>query len=307
MLSNMSFVSGHFDLPGVVYNPSYAFGIDSFGSDPEFFAVKNGEYIVPDSILKKSITKDKSVYFNTDIFGDGPVYEVYVYPSYRYLTDNVMCSYRALKMFARKEDGCSVSNDPQVEFDKNYWDTVPDFVKEIGCSPDIYLWPTRKGFWIGDAEKQELTNVRYAGGHIHVSFLSFSGNNAKTPSDKKTIYTSPLFTYLASIVIGLFVSEVYPVVLKLERKKFGKLNYTPRFASRYGVPILCRLKSYGVEIRSPSNWMLTDPEARVVLNERLYNVFKENIYDKPELDFTDVPYGEELEDMVKEFRKEFKL
>ncbi len=212
-----------------------------------------------------------------------------------------------LKHEAKNNENCSISIEPQAEFEKSYWETVPDFVKDVGCSPDIYLWPSSNGYWIKEADQEELDNVRYAGGHIHLEFTGLSSDltNVLSESDEKYISSLDFMHQYASLAIGLFTSEIYPFLLKMERKAFGKLNYKPRFASRYGVPILCRIKPYGVEIRCVSNWIVANEKRNNALVSHLRRVFLKGEFVYPEIDFSGVPYGEELEELVKEFRKEF--
>lgn len=306
MLNGMKFVEGPFVDP--IYNKYRGpINLKRIGSDPEFFSKRGEDYIVPDSILNKKIDKHNGI--NGMIFGDGPAYEIYVYPTNINIKmfEEVKYSVSCLRQTAKHEDNCSISIEPQVEFEKNYWDSLPDFVKDIGCSPDIYLWPSKNGYWIKEADQEELDNVRYAGGHIHLEFtgLTDSFTDVLSDSDEKYIVSSDFMHHYASLAIGLFTSEIFPFLLDEERRAFGKLNYKPRFASRYGVPILCRIKPYGVEIRCVSNWIVADERRNEELVSHLRRVFLNREFVYPEIDFSGVHYGEELEELVKEFRKEF--
>lgn len=143
---------------------------------------------------------------------------------------------------------------PCTYFDKSYFDTLPDFVKELGCDPDIsaFTGKPKPDPFIADG----LTNVpRTAAGHIHLGWTS--GKDVANDEGHKTD---------CHALANLFYDTLGSVFKLLEPDK-GKARKRLLY---YGHSGAYRVKPYGIEFRSPSNTWIKHPKMYI----GIYNMFE---------------------------------
>jgi hypothetical protein len=131
-----------------------------------------------------------------------------------------------------KDKVCSQNNlelviEPYVNFDEN--DLISDDATKFGCDPDFNVWLGGKPNTVGRPEK----TGRCAGGHIHVGY------------DNHNYVTS---NYIIK-ALDLFISV--PLVLMEPNNKRKEM---------YGKAGSFRPQPWGVEYRSPSNFIISSPE-----------------------------------------------
>ena len=128
---------------------------------------------------------------------------------------------------------------PVAIFAKKYWDGIDMSAKELGCDPD---YDVTGNINENPSERLEDRPLRTGSGHIHIGFT-----NGKTTED------TGHFEDCRFIANSFFMRKVYAPTSRVENKR---LQY-------YGMNGSFRPKSYGVEIRSPSNlWLRSDETIR---------------------------------------------
>jgi hypothetical protein len=132
---------------------------------------------------------------------------------------------------------------PTVFFDKDYYESLPEEAKELGCDPDYCAYS------IDPSEPNPRpdgdSGQRSAAGHIHV------GWGADIPVDHPDhVEVCRAFIRNLDVFVGLGMTCIDSDTER--RKLYGK-------AGAY------RPKSYGVEYRTPSNaWILNTPLRRFI-------------------------------------------
>lgn len=131
-------------------------------------------------------------------------------------------------------DGYELRAVPSVEFDKEYYDSLPDDIKKVGCDPefDAYTEEVREPVPSG--------NIRCGAGHIHVGWRDDA--DIKSPNHRADCFTlAKQFDHYLGVYSRYWDFDKQRVV-------------------SYGRPGGCRIKTYGVEYRTLSNAWLNDPE-----------------------------------------------
>lgn len=130
--------------------------------------------------------------------------------------------------------------EPSVQFDKDYYDSLPDSAKELGCEPD-YCAYSDDPFKPNDRPNGD-TGLRSAAGHIHF------GWGADIPADHPDhINVCRSFIRQLDWYVGLAMTV---------------MDTDSRRRELYGKAGAFRPKSYGVEYRTPSNVWLKAPSHR---------------------------------------------
>jgi hypothetical protein len=143
----------------------------------------------------------------------------------------------------------AVEINPTAEFPEEYFNALPDQVRELGCEPDFDAYT-------GEENKKPATDrpMRTGAGHIHVGWR-------KNEADP---YDSAHFAVCQNVVKLLECSLFLPSL------SFD--NDTQR-RELYGNPGAFRPKTYGVEYRVLSNaWLKDDRLMRWVFNTTLRSV-----------------------------------
>lgn len=129
---------------------------------------------------------------------------------------------------------------PTVTFEKTYYDGLPKTAKELGCDPDFCAYslnPTE-----ANPRPDGDSGLRSAAGHIHVGW----GSDIPTDHpDHIDVCRSFIRNLDAFVGLAMTVIDTCPE----RRKLYGK-------AGAY------RVKSYGVEYRTPSNAWIINPVLR---------------------------------------------
>lgn len=126
---------------------------------------------------------------------------------------------------------------PTAWFQPDYWATIPDEAKVLGCEPDY------NGYTLEPNPKPETDKpFRTASGHIHIGWTA-----DKDPKAGEHISDCGLVARQLDMVLGVHSHEWDS---DLERQKL------------YGKPGAFRAKSYGMEYRPLSNaWLRLSPES----------------------------------------------
>lgn len=134
-------------------------------------------------------------------------------------------------------EGVQLVATPSVIFDNEYYASIPDTNKQMGCTPDYNAW-----LYGGQNDIPDVLvpSLRAAGGHIHLGPEGFSD----LPEDVQYMRQVTLVKQLDCIV-GLQCMLWDP---PNERKNI------------YGKAGAYRPKPYGVEYRTPSNYWLSSEE-----------------------------------------------
>jgi len=143
---------------------------------------------------------------------------------------------------------------PVAEFKKKLWDKVPEEAKVLGCDPDYNA--NTGDVNINPTEKLENTALRTAAGHIHIGWTE----NAD-PSDFQH------FVDCRYVARG-FHQKKLPFYSPTTEEEYRRLQF-------YGHNGSFRAKSYGVELRSPSNLWVTREDKRRAMYQTTRKVFKE--------------------------------
>ena len=140
---------------------------------------------------------------------------------------------------------------PFMEFDAKYFATIPDEAKILGCDPD-YSGRTGKRKSppeIGDEP------FRTAAGHIHIGW------------DRFLDVTDPAHNEDCRFVSHT-LSYILPTIVDYSDENCRRLKY-------YGGHAAYRPKSYGVEIRFPSNaWLKTENSRRLAYRDVMKGMSK---------------------------------
>lgn len=144
---------------------------------------------------------------------------------------------------------------PVAKFDMNYFKSLPEESKILGCDPDFNAAGTRNQVF------DYLTNtpIRTAAGHMHVGFT------------KDADVTDPVYFEDCRFLASQF-NMLPPNVLHL-----GTLP-TPEDYERwgyYGAYGAFRPKHYGVELRSFGNWWVPNSDTRKKMFNMVVTRFRE--------------------------------
>lgn len=142
------------------------------GSDPEGFFERDGKIISSEEILKEPVIyKDRVGYERGRVVRDGIQLEIQPLASHcRANAGNfIQCALIALDDFLKaNHPGVTVKFYQSVEIPKDYFDTLPQESRQLGCMPSKNLYRPR------ELDVDPLTyRLRSAGGHLHLGQLPF--------------------------------------------------------------------------------------------------------------------------------------
>lgn len=121
---------------------------------------------------------------------------------------------------------------PAVSFHEGFLAPLPNYAKELGCDPDYNILLGRP-----NPIPRDPNNMRTGSGHFHIGWCPKPG--------------VPEHIHMADCL--LFVRE-----FEFHHEKMYQTYEDEKRRRLYGSYGSCRIKSYGVEIRSPSNRWLAD-------------------------------------------------
>ena len=148
------------------------------------------------------------------------------------------------EMVSTVDKDLKINFTPVAKFDKKYFDETPTEAKILGCDPDFdYTGRTNPS--------PKLTNVplRTAAGHIHIGWTE--GENPKDMGH---------FEDAKFIASAFYMGCVFQQNTQAEQER---LRY-------YGMYGSFRPKSYGVELRSPSNLWVETAEQRLKMFSKVH-------------------------------------
>lgn len=144
---------------------------------------------------------------------------------------------------------------PHVNFEGEYFQTVPERFKELGCNPDFDAW-SRKTNPPPDVRK--WPNLRTGSGHLHFGYTS--GEDVKD---------SDYFNECCS-----FVQMIDPIWSQWSQA----WDQDSVRANLYGAPGAFRPKPYGIEYRRPSNAWLRYPRMYKWVFELCQSMYEDAIH-----------------------------
>lgn len=216
------------------------FGI-TFGSDPEIF-IRNKKTGKPVSVHNMIPgTKEKPYKVNGGaIQVDGVAAEINIDPVDN--TDEWVENHNKVlkELQYYLGDTFEMVFNPVEWFDLEYWDTLPEETKVLGCTPDMCAWtqdfnPPPNAKKIGN----DKAMMRSASGHIHIGWT-------KDADIEDIAHRERCFGLVKQLDVSL----------GLRTRTWD--SDTNRM-SLYGAAGACRLKPYGVEYRVPSNvWLRSE-------------------------------------------------
>ena len=169
------------------------------------------------------------------------------------------------------EDRYDFIFDPIVVYDKEYFESLPNEVKELGCSPDFDAW--REG---GINQSPEpvpfLPTMRTCSGHIHIGWTE----NADV-TDPSHLWDCRMM--IKNLDCCLFEGMQEKDHDRIRRMMYGKLG-------------AFRPKPYGVEWRVPSNFWMKDAYSRKTFIDAVALVVNEFSFRKSAIPTQYKPYPE---------------
>jgi hypothetical protein len=144
-------------------------------------------------------------------------------------------------------DKYELVTEPTVTFADNYFKSLPEYVRELGCNPDFNAWTGK----INDRPDGDSTTMRTGAGHIHIGWCKNVDPGDKTHFEDCQIIARHLDYYL-----GLYSLQWDQDTNR--RKLYGKAGSF-------------RPKPYGVEYRPLSNVWLRTPELQRWVFSAAYN------------------------------------
>lgn len=213
------------------------------GADPELFAYKGDNFLSVHDILPG--TKNNPVKVpNGAIQVDGVAAEFNIDPAANETVfyTNVVSVRSFLQNFLRiNSPGTELLARPTATFDKEYFDSLPDYVKALGCEPDFSAY-TKKP----NPKPETDQPFRTGSGHVHIGW---------TEKTEEEIYGGH-FLYCCDLVQELDAT-IYPVSYLWD-------DDTSR-RQLYGMQGSFRPKKYGLEYRVLSNaWVESEWATRYV-------------------------------------------
>ena len=200
------------------------------GCDPEVFLKdKDGKFISAHDILPGTKTTPFGVSSGA-VQVDGLAAEFNTLPAEtsRQFVTNIKDVMNSLEYHAK---GNTLCIEPYAVFDKVYFDSLPEEVKELGCNPDWNAWTGQV-----NPAPDGTASMRTASGHIHIGWCK-----DVNPHDKLHFEDCKIFIKQLDYFIGLY-SLLWDKD-NTRRQMYGKAG-------------AFRPKPYGVEYRVMSNQWL---------------------------------------------------
>jgi len=220
------------------------------GCDPEFF-LKHDKFGFVSAHDLVPGTKDSPFKLEKGaVQADGTAVEFNIEPASTAdeFHENIMCVLKQIRSMI--DPKLKFYMYPTVQYERKYFDSLPEMPKELGCTPDYNAYNDGKA----NPRPNNNTTMRTGAGHIHVGWTE-----DVDPFDKSHMYDC--------IVMTKNLDKVFTHVEKV----FD--NDTDR-RRLYGAPGAFRPKTYGVEYRVPSNAWLRYPSLHKAMFELTSFVYK---------------------------------
>lgn len=221
------------------------------GADPELFIVKDDQVISAHDIIPGTKEKPYPVPGGS-IQVDGLAAELNINPSLTAEEFDNNCTQvlnSLLEIINLQIPNAKLVNHTVATFKKDYFDSLPNSIKILGCDPDFNAYSQQAN--INPKEKFENyeknnSPIRVAGGHIHIGYISENSN------------------YWDNVTEIEHFAECCLLIKDLEEIfTYCKKSLHHRLRSRfYGQRGSFRPKKYGVEWRSPTPFWVLNSEYR---------------------------------------------
>lgn len=220
------------------------------GADPELFLeTSDGKAVSAHDVLPGTKLEPCPVKFGA-IQVDGVAAEFNIDPA-----DNPSQFVRNIQVVMDQmkdaSKGLSFSIKPFQVFEKGYFDSLPDVVKELGCNPDFNAWTGT----VNPSPDGQSSTMRTASGHLHVGWCEGVNPHSKIHFQDCCTFVKQLDYY-----VGLFSLMWDPD--NTRRQMYGKAG-------------AFRPKPYGCEYRVLSNVWLRSPK----IQEWLFTAINQAVYD----------------------------
>lgn len=207
----------------------------TIGADPEIFVARGGQLISGHTFPCGTKERPKILKYGA-VQNDGMALEFNVRPSKTKVSfiNNVVRVYKELEELVRNTDpAASLVVQPTAVFGKEYIDSMPDDVKELGCNPDFNAYDL-----MPNPKPNGNVDFRTGAGHVHIGFT-----RGVDPQDLEHATKCASFVKQLDYYLGL-------PSLSWDKDSQRRLMY--------GKAGCFRPKSYGMEYRTLSNAWLTD-------------------------------------------------
>ncbi len=210
------------------------------GADPELFIMDGIEYVSAYGLLPGTKSEPHKVEHGA-VQVDGCAFEFNIDPTNEedVFVRNVKSVMKQMEDMIQKIDkNLKLVAHPVAHFDFDYFQRLPKEAKLLGCDPDYDFDGNQK------VPKEEFQHEawRVAGGHIHVGWT-----NEEDP------FFPDHFEACKRIAKATQYLEFFEPRTILEKKR----------SKHYGQPGSFRPKSYGIELRAPSNrWLKSEKDMR---------------------------------------------
>lgn len=218
----------------------------SFGCDPELFIVDSkGNPVSPEEFLPGTKTEPYKVNKGA-IQVDGMAAEFNIDPANTFedFNGNINAVMESLRDMVPSKYSFAIQ--PSIHFSKEVFDNASAGAKELGCTPDFNAW---RGEVNSPPDPSNDPYMRCAGGHVHIGWT----NDESVSNIQHVMNCSDLVKQL-DWYVGLWSLTKDKDTLR--RNLYGKAG-------------ACRIKPYGVEYRTLSNFWLKDEETRLELWNRM--------------------------------------
>lgn len=219
------------------------------GADPELFAFdkKLGHYVSVHNLLEGD-KKNPMPVKDGAVQVDGTAAEFNITAA---KTVEEFCNRIALVkqniegIIQKRNPNVILVSQPWVEYGKDYWDTVPEANKELGCDPDFNAY-TGEPNPRPDPVKIGRPSLRTGSGHVHIGWTKGADVNSKIHLLDCMLLVRSLDKHLLPVIEKYFDKDT------VRRELYGK-------------PGAFRPKPYGVEYRVLSNVWVTNPDATKIV------------------------------------------
>ena len=235
----------------------------TFGCDPEFFIKDDkGRHVFPYMIPGSK--EDPHKVDGGAVQRDGMAAEINIDPVTNFKDWDSRIEAVTQQVVDMLPKGYSIDIVPSVTFLPEIFDEAPEDAKELGCTPDYNAWDCQTN---PPPNLEANPYLRCAGGHVHNGWVS----GADVTDLQHVLSCCDLVKqfdwYLAAWALSVDDD-------KLRRTLYGKAG-------------ACRIKDYGVEYRTLSNFWIKSKELRL----EVWNRTQQAIIDMPKTFFPDYVTG----------------
>ena len=225
----------------------------TIGADPEVFIGKDGKFVSAHQTSIKGSKQNPQKVEKGAVQIDGMALELNIDPAFseEEFEVNLTTVYNQLKQMVPDFNFLEVAS---VMFDKEFYNSVPDENKELGCDPDFNAYDLLPN------PRPCSGLMRTAGGHVHIGGMPYPD-----PEHPLHMGRSAFLTRILDSTLG-----VYSILW----------DYDDKRRSMYGKAGCFRPKTYGLEYRTLSNaWIFNPKLVKFVYNsveEALRKMFVED-------------------------------